>query len=222
MFLEAAGLALLASLSPLALLMASVFLGSAQPRRAAAFYLGGAVVLSLVMGLVFLVAVRAFGLDHPIDHAPRYGFRLGLGVVLLGEGAVVIWRRARRTEVVGAEPQEGRLSRLAANPSALNAFVVGVLVYTSGVAFLAAVQVIATANVDVELTALAVLMVIAINVVLVWLPLVIHFLAPEATGRLLSSFNGWLRAHRETVLTVVLFIIGAIMVGNGIYGLCVG
>jgi hypothetical protein len=219
MFLEAAGLAFLAALSPVALLMASVFLGSAHPRRAAAFYLVGASAISLAMCIVFLVVVRSFGLAQPIEHDPRYAFRLGLGVGLLIVGVVARRRRKGEGEPHPTSDQQGRLHRLAANPSALNAVVVGVLVYTSGVALLAAVQVIATDQVGVGQTIAATIMVIAINVFLVWLPLLIHFVAPEATGRRLASFNRWIRDHRQAVASGVLLVVGAIMVGNGIYGL---
>ena len=46
MLLQAAGLALLASLSPTALLLVAVYLGSDRPRLIAAFYLAGAVAMS--------------------------------------------------------------------------------------------------------------------------------------------------------------------------------
>jgi len=110
---------------------------------------------------------------------------------------------------------EGRIYRLAADASALNAIAVGVLVYTSGVALFAAVQVIATAQVGVGEIAAAVAMVIAINAVLIWLHLLIHFVAAEATGRLLASFNEWLRDHRQTISSWALIVVGAILVGNG-------
>ena len=45
MLTEAAGLAVLAALSPTALLVAAVFLGAASPRRTILFYLAGAVVM---------------------------------------------------------------------------------------------------------------------------------------------------------------------------------
>ena len=50
MIAEAAGLALLAALSPTALLVAAVYLGSDRPRQTGLAYLAGAVLMSLVMG----------------------------------------------------------------------------------------------------------------------------------------------------------------------------
>jgi hypothetical protein len=35
------------------------------------------------------------------------------------------------------------------------------------------------------------------------------------------AFNGWLRAHGKAILVWVLIVAGAIMIGNGIYGLVV-
>ena len=43
--------------------------------------------------------------------------------------------------------------------------------------------------------------------------------APGATTRELTAFNGWLRANGNKILIGVLLVSGAIMVGNGIFGL---
>ena len=61
-----------------------------------------------------------------------------------------------------------------------------------------------------------------INVLLVWLPIVLHLVAPRATSRYLTAFNGWLRAHGKIILICVLVAVGGIMVINGIHGLAVG
>jgi Sap, sulfolipid-1-addressing protein len=223
MLLQAAGLALLAAISPTALLIAAIILGSGRPRRAMSYYLAGAVVLSVLKALVFFWIIRAIGLSRPIEHEPRYGLRLALGVVaLLAAGFVLLRPRRKPTTEKAAASEGGRLHRLAANPSAFSAFGVGILVYASGVSFLAAVQVIATANASADLTVLAVTLVVVINVVLIWLPLVIYLIAPEWTTRLLTSCSGWLLAHRESVVTVVLVVVGAIMTANGIAGLVAG
>jgi hypothetical protein len=108
---------------------------------------------------------------------------------------------------------------MVAEPAPLSAFVVGLLVFAPGVTFLAALQVIATARTSLELTVIAVLIVVFINVLLVWLPIVAHLVAPEPTERRLKAFNAWLRAHGSSVLAVVLVVAGGIMAFDGIYGL---
>lgn len=219
MLIQAAGLALLAALSPTALLVAAVYLGSERPRLIAGVYLAGAVVISVVFGVVILVVLRTAGLNHPDQHAPRYGLRLGIGILLLAAGIVIAVRKPRPPDP--AKPHQGMVSRLVANPAPLSAFIVGIIVFAPGITFLAALQVIATSRASVGLTALALIIVVVINVLLVWLPIVFHVALPGITRRSLVAFNGWLRAHGKVILTVVLLAAGAIMIGNGIYGLTV-
>ena len=76
MILQAAGLAVLAAISPTALLVAAVYLGSARPRLVGTLYLAGAILMSLVMGLVVIAILRNTGLSHRSEHTPRYGLRL--------------------------------------------------------------------------------------------------------------------------------------------------
>jgi len=214
---QAAALALLASLSPTALPVSAVYLGSARPRLTGLFYLAGAVAMSLAMGVVILVVLRGAGLSRPHEHTPRYGLRLGLGILLLAAGIFVATRKPRQPDP--AQPRPGLVSRMIANPAPLSAFLVGILIFAPGVTFLAALQVIATARASVELTTLAVAIVVIINVLLVWLPIVLHVVAPGPTARRLGAFNAWLRAHGRTVLVGVLVVVGAIMIFNGSYGL---
>jgi hypothetical protein len=220
MLIQAAGLALLAALSPTALLIAAVYLGSARPRYVTAFYLAGAVAMSLVMAVVILLILRGVNLERPAERTPRYELRLILGILLLA-GAVVAARRKPRPPDP-SKPATGIVSKMVANPAPRSAFLVGLLIFAPGVSFLAAVQVIATARASFDLTALALVIVVVINVLLVWLPIVVHLVAPGATTRYLTAFNGWLRAHGKLILICVLVAVGGIMVINGIYGLAVG
>jgi len=79
-----------------------------------------------------------------------------------------------------------------------------------------------TAQASFNLTALALIIVVVINVLLVWLPIVIHLVAPGVATRYLTAFNGWLRAHGKLILICVLAAVGGIMIINGIYGLVAG
>ena len=216
MLAQAAGLALLSALSPTALLIAAIYLGSARPGLTSMFYLAGAVAMSLVMGVVVLLVLRSAGLNHPDQHAARYGLRLGLGIVLLAAAIFVAARKPRQPDPAKAH---GLVSRMVAEPAPLSAFLVGLLVFAPGVTFIAALQVIATASAGPDLTSLAVILVVVINVLLVWLPIMLHLIAPTATERRLKAFNHWIRAHGTTVLIGVLVVAGGIMVLDGIYGL---
>jgi hypothetical protein len=219
MLIQAAGLALLAALSPTALLVAAVYLGSSRPRLVTAFYLAGAIAMSLIMAVVILAVLRGANLQRPGEHTPRYGLRLGLGILLLA-GAVVVARRKPRPPDP-AKVHQGFISRMVADPAPMSAFLVGILVFAPGLTFLAAVQVIATARAGFDLTLIALIIVVVINVLLVWLPIVFHLVFPGATTRYLTAFNGWLRAHGKLILICVLVAVGGIMVINGIYGLAV-
>ncbi len=217
MLIQAAGLAVLAALSPTALLIAAVYLGSARPRLTATVYLAGAVLMSLITGVAILLVLRSADLNRPDQHTPRYGLRLGLGILLLVAAAVVARRRPRPPDP--AKAQQGWMSKMVANPAPLSAFLVGLVVFAPGVTFLAALQVIATSQASAELTALALIVVVVINVLLVWLPITLYLIVPEVTTRYLTAFNGWLRAHGKVILVCVLIVAGGIMIGNGIYGL---
>ena len=219
MILQAAGLALLAALSPTALLVGAVYLGSARPRLVGTLYLAGAILMSLVMGIVVIVILRNAGLNLHRQHSARYGLRLGLGVLMLAAGAVLAKRKPKVPDP--EKPKQGLVSRMIANPAPASAFAVGLLLFAPGVTFIAAVQVIATANVSNEESIIALIVVVVINAALVWLPLLLHLFAPGVTTRRLTAFNAWLRANGNKILIWVLLVAGAILVGNGIYGLVV-
>ena len=128
MLVQAAVLAVLAAVSPTALLLAAVYLGSARPRTTLLLYLAGAVLMSVVMGLVVLAALRAGGFSLPRHRQDRYGLRLGLGILILIAGVRLLRRRPKppgrdRPQKglvpgrAGADhPAAGRLQRLAAPP----------------------------------------------------------------------------------------------------------
>jgi hypothetical protein len=217
---QAAGLALLAAVSPTALLVMAVFLGSANPRRTGLMYVAGAVVMTVAMAVVVLLVLRAAGLNQPRQHAPRYALRLGLGVVTLA-AAAYITRRGRRPPpaVKDDKPRRpGLIARLTADPRPRTAFLLGLLLFAPSTTFIAAVQVVATANAGVPLTAGALVVVVTLTVLIVWLPLLAHLVAPEATTSTLRTANEWLRVRGRTLLVGALFVAGAALAVNGALG----
>ncbi|HXZ75530.1 MAG TPA: GAP family protein [Streptosporangiaceae bacterium] len=238
MLLQAAGFAVLAALSPTALLITAIYLGSARPRTTALCYLAGAVLISTVMGVAVLLLLRYGHFQLPGHRTPRYGLRLGLGLLILATIAVVARRTPRLPGLSGqprspgqpgqppnpgrpGQPGQGKgiVSRLVASPAPMTAFVAGVLIFMPAVTFVAAIQVIATARAGIPLSALGLVMVIVINVAFVWLPFVAYLAAPGPTTRMLAAFNAWLRAHGRLLLILALLVAGAVLTVNGLLGL---
>ena len=247
MLLQAAGFAVLAALSPTALLITAIYLGSARPRTTALCYLAGAVLISTLMGIAVLLLLRYGHFQLPGHRTPRYGLRLGLGLLILAAIAVVARRKPRllglsgqargpgqpgRPPIPGPPGQppdpghpgqpgggKGIVSRLVSSPAPVTAFVAGVLVFMPALTFIAAIQVIATARAGVPLSALGLVIVIVINVAFVWLPFLAYLAAPGLTTRKLTAFNAWLRARGRTLLVLALLVAGAVLTVDGLLGL---
>ena len=218
---QAAGLAMLAALSPTALLVMAVFLGSAKPRKTALAYVAGALIMTVIMAVtVLLVLIRVIGLNQPRDHDPRYGLRLGLGVLALAAGAILL-RRGLPLPADPDQPQQkqGLIGRLTARPRPGVAFATGLILFLPSATFVASVQVVATANASDAVTAVAIVLIVAISALIVWLPLVAFLVKPEATVRLLRRLNGWLRAHGRAIAVYGLLVAGVALIINGSLGL---
>jgi Sap, sulfolipid-1-addressing protein len=219
---EAAGFAVLAAVSPTALLVMAVFLGSAKPRETALAYVLGAAIMTVTMAIVLLFVLRATGLNQPRQHDPRYGLRLGLGVIALAVGVYMSRRKQSSpapSDRDGKPRRPGLIARLTASPSPWAAFVTGLLLFAPSATFIAAVQVIATANAGVPITAAAVLVVVIVTMAIVWLPLFTYLAFPEATTRVLRTTNDWLRTHGRILVVGALWIGGTVLVINGALGL---
>jgi hypothetical protein len=218
MIASAAGFALLAAVSPAAILVCAAYLGSASPRRTTLWFLAGAITMSAVIGVIALALLRAGGLSLPGHHTPRYGVRLGLGVLALAGGLYMV-RRKPRPPNPDKPKKPGLVSRLISRPAPATAFAAGVVVFVPSAAFLGAVQVIATSKDSLAATAGTLALVVLIDVMFVWLPFAFHLARPEATARVLKAFNSWLRVHGHALVAVALLVTGVLLIADGIKGL---
>ncbi len=143
--------------------------------------------------------------------------RLGLGLLMLLGGGY-LWRRGPKPPDP-AKKDTGVISRLLARPGGRAAFIVGIVVYSPSLTFVAAVQVIATARQSIAVCVVDIAVVIVITLAFVWLPLLLYLLVPDRTGRLLGRFNGWLRSHGYVLAVGALVVGGVLLTINGILGL---
>jgi hypothetical protein len=220
MLAEAAGLAALGALYPPALVIAAVYLGSASPRKMTGLFFAGAVVMTVVTGIVLLVVLRTGGFSVPTHRTPRYGLRLGIGALALAAAGYLSWRYRHQRQSDPAKPKKtGRIARMTAQPRPLTALLVGFLLFVPGAGFIAAVQVIATAKASNAAVAGALALVVVIDLAFAWVPLVIHLIAPDQTTRALKALNAWLSAHGRAILVAAIAAVGVILVIDGAVGL---
>ncbi len=224
MLAEVTGFALLAAVSPTALLVMAVFLSSDNPRRMALMYVAGAAGMTVAMAITVLLILRATHLNDARHHDPRYALRFALGLIALLTGMVLLIGRRRHARRGGGaasskEKRPGLIGRMTAHPRPWTAFLAGVLLFSPSAMFVAAVQVVATANADVPITVAALVIVIVLTVLTAWAPLVAYLAAPDATTRALRNANGWLRAHSRTLVSGALTVGGVALVINGALGL---
>ena len=217
MIAQATGFAILAALSPTALLVMTVFLGSERPRETALAYVAGAMIMTVLMAVTVLLVLRGLNLNQPREHSPRYGLRLGLGVIALAT-AVVLLRRGVPQPGSPEQQKHGLIGRLTARPRPGVAFAAGLILFLPSATFVAAVQVIATSDASKVATAVALIIVVAISALIVWAPLIGYLARPDDTVRLLRQANGWLRVHGRTIAVYGLLIGGIALIINGALG----
>ena len=80
-------------------------------------------------------------------------------------------------------------------------------------------QTIATARASVALIVLAMAVVVVIDVMLIWLPLILYLTVPQATTRNLKAINAGIQARAHLIIVVVLAIVGILLVVDGATGL---
>ena len=218
MLTETVGLALLAAISPTALLVSAVFLGATNPFRTILIYLAGAVVMTALMAVVVYLVLRAGHLYKPQERDARYGLRLGLGAAMLAVGCYLLLRGRQRREKP-ARQSHGLISRMISTPGPREAFLVGILLYSPSLTFVAAVQTVATSDADAAVVIGVLALIVVITLLCIWLPLLLYLFKPDRTVQLLGSFNGWLRANGLFLLAAALAIGGVFLTLNGILGL---
>jgi hypothetical protein len=124
--------------------------------------------------------------------------------------------RARKEAKHGpAEPKESLPERLLGRGSPRIAFAVGAVISLPGASVLIALDKIAHLDWPNASTALAVVLFMLIEQLLLEVPLVGFWLAPEATERAIVRFRTWISANALRVGARVAFVLGALLILRG-------
>jgi threonine/homoserine/homoserine lactone efflux protein len=200
-------LALLATLSPTSVAVVIWYLGLESPRRLATAYLGGAFLITALVAvatLLLLQGTQTVPHHHP---TPSGGVDIVLGMGLLA--TAVALARHKPKQRANEKTKERRH-----DPK--GAFVLGVLMWTPSLAYLAALKLVSDANAGTASTLVASLVIIACVLLVIEVPIAFYFFYPDRTRVKLEAFHEWLHRHGRTILTWGLAAGGVFMVVHGI------
>jgi Sap, sulfolipid-1-addressing protein len=213
---QAIPLALVSSLYPLGLVALLLLFGATRPRARSVVFLIGAAVCLLTVGFIFVFVVRGAGLSDGSNSTPRYGLRLGLGVLFL-VGAWLLARRPPKERTTDAQPS--RISKAVAGSGLLAVFVVGLAMYTPSPTYLAALDVVGGTKMSTAATAAWVVIVVVLVLITIEVPVALYLVAPGWTIPRLQALNEWLDRNGRTLLVYVLAALGVWQVIDGLVGL---
>jgi len=208
------------SLSPVPIIAVVLMLGTPAGRRNGPAFLAGWVLgLAVVATIVLLVAGGAGANDGGEPATWVDVLKLALGALLLLLAARQ-WRgRPRAGDAAELPKWMQSIDRFTAGRSlAIGIALSGVnpknLLLTVGAAAAVAQ---AGASTGAEAAAMAIFVLIA--TLGPGIPVAIYFAMGERAERLLEELNGWMGLHNAAIMTVLLLVIGAKLIGDGVSGL---
>jgi len=224
-------LALLAMFNPTLLAAVTLMLLLENPRRLMLGYLLGAYVTSISTGLVIVFALSDSSAASASKNSLSPSADIVVGLLLLLVAFVLATdrdrplreRKARRKqeklEANGGEGKEALPLRLLGRGSPRVAFVVGLLLSFPGLAYLTGLSHISKLDAAAVPTALLVIAFCLIQQLLLEIPLVSYFLAPEETADRVRRFRAWLSRNGRQAAIIGAAVLGSLVIVRGIVGL---
>ena len=205
------------ALSPLPIIAVVLMLGTPRARINGPAFVAGWVLGLAVVGTLVLVVAGSAGATSGGGPANWVGIlELVLGVALLGL-ALRQWRGRPKESETAALPKWMRSldSFTPTRSLAIAAALAGINPKNLLLTVAAAAAIAQTgASTGSQAAALAVFVLIA--TLGVGAPVVLYFVLGERAARMLESLKAWLAANNATIMTVLLLLIGAKLIGDGI------
>jgi len=208
------------SLSPVPIIAVVLMLGTPAGRRNGPAFLAGWVLGLAVVSTIVLVVAGGAGANDGGEPATWVDvLKLVLGALLLLL-AVHQWRGRPGAGEAAALPKWMRTidgftaGRSLAMGVALSGINPKNLLLTVGAAAAVAQAGVSTGD---EVVAMAVFVVVA--TLGPGIPVAIYFAMGERAAKLLDGLKAWMGAHNAAIMTVLLLVIGAKLIGDGISGL---
>jgi hypothetical protein len=200
---------------------AVVLLGRPQPARQLGAYLIGGLGLSIVFGLLIVLALH--GANLRIGRPTKGTIEVAAGALLLAvavtewSGRELQWhpRRSRKRDADRPVRQSLR-DRALGHDSLWIAWAAGALYSVPGAYYLAGLALIAKQNASAITNVLVILGFNLIQFALIELPLIGLVVAPDRARALTEKLNHWMTAHRRIVIVCLTGVIGGYLLISGI------
>mgnify|MGYP000076639457 CR=1 FL=1 len=204
------------TISPLPVVAVALMLVSSRPRANALTFLAAwSVTVAAVIVVVALVAGQPTGSGH--DPAPWTGWlRIALGAALLLL-ALRRWRARPRGD--GAPDQPRWMSAVESFTPVRSAGLAALLAGVNPKNLLLAVSAgvsVAGATADTTATLVAAVVLAAVASLGVVAPVVVYLAAGDRAGPRLEEIRTWLVRHDAVIMAVLLVVLGAKLIGDGI------
>ena len=195
-----------------------IFLGRPHPKRLLAFFLAGAWLVSLTIGLVAVFAMDGVELRSSTRGAVNAAVYISIGAFVLVVGGYLLGRPPKPKKPKKDE-KPSMTQRVLTKDNSWLVFVLGIVLNMPGVWYLIALKDIAAAD---QSTATVVAQVLLYNVIMfaaAEIPLLGFVFAPEATARRVQAFDAWLGRNGARIAQILCGVAGVVFVTRGIAGL---
>lgn len=214
--LELLLLAIAGAFYPALLAIVIIFLGRPHPKRLLTFFLIGAMLGSVTIGLVAVFVLDAANLGSDSRSSLSAGLYLGVGILALYFANRLLHPpRPKKPEEKEAGPS--MTDRVLGRESSWLVLLLGIIVNMPGLWYLMGLKDIALSGYsDAE----KVILVVAFNLVMfsfIELPLLGYVVDPEWTHAKVDAFNAALHRHGRHAVGYIALALGLYMIGRGIF-----
>lgn len=209
-------MAVAVSLEPFRVGMTVLMLNRPRPMLQLLAFLCGGFAMGMSVGLVVLFILRRRLLWSTYVTLPRVQIVIG-ALALLVAAAVAV--RPAVSRAPGAEKLLTRAQRLMTGRSLWVAAVAGLGIALPSVDYLAALAVILASGAAATTQVGALLAFNAVAFAIVEIPLLLYFLAPQATRASMAALHGWIRSRRRIEVSALLAAVGCVLLVVGVAGL---
>ena len=215
-------LAVVASLDAGLLAAAGVLLGRPRPAQQLLAYLIGGMGLSIVFGLLIVLALHGSKLLRAPSSSTVGVIEVVAGGLLIvvavavRSGRALHWHPRKTSRGDTERPQQSLYDRAVGRDSVWIAWAAGAVYSVPGAYYLAGLALLAKLGQPAATNVLAILGFNLIMFALIELPLLGFVLAPDRTRSLTERLNGWMTDHRRSLIVVVAGAGGTYLVISGL------